>query len=112
MRRDDPYAITGYQAIGLKVEPPSNSASVVVETDSYDVFRINLWAHIILREAQKVAVPANTVLVNIKQSLAPGGILSGLEEVHIVATMNLDPVIIEINLKQKAFLPGGPDAAQ
>ncbi|KAI4594691.1 hypothetical protein KJ359_007494, partial [Pestalotiopsis sp. 9143b] len=44
-------------------------------------------------------------------ALAPDGILSGLKEVHIVATMNLDPVIIKINLKQKAFLSEGPDAA-
>ncbi|KAI4600418.1 hypothetical protein KJ359_000773 [Pestalotiopsis sp. 9143b] len=69
------------------------------------------WARVMLSEAQKVAVPASTVLAKreyhsgaVKQALAPGGILSGLKEVYVVATMNLDPVMIEINLKQKAFL--------
>ncbi|KAI4600357.1 hypothetical protein KJ359_000711 [Pestalotiopsis sp. 9143b] len=76
-------------------------------------------ARVKLSEAQKVAVLASTVLAKreyhsgaVKQALAPGGILSGLKEVHIVATMNLDPIVIEMNLKQKAFLDFAEPAPQ
>ncbi|KAK6200654.1 hypothetical protein LQW54_009615 [Pestalotiopsis sp. IQ-011] len=100
-------------------EAQKAKSSLVVSRFRLQQITMSPGARVKLSEAQKVAVAASTVLAKreyhsgaVKQALAPGGILSGLKEVHIVATMSLDPVIIEIDLKQKAFLDFAEPALQ